>query len=110
MTDETKTQDSETKDFGWAVHALKMGLRVRRKGWNGKGMYLFLLTGGDIPKTAIHDPVLRAAMDQECPGDTFPALPTIRMWTVNSAGRKAILTGWLASQTDMLEEDWELVE
>jgi cytochrome b len=37
-------------------------------------------------------------------------LGTIRMFTVNAHGRQAVLTGWLASQTDMLCEDWMVVE
>lgn len=95
--------------FGGAIEALKTGKRVTRKGWNGKGMFLFLLPAGRVPKTAIHDPALRAVIDEQVEGDTFEALPSIRMWTVNSEGRRAVLTGWLASQTDMLSEDWEVV-
>lgn len=96
----------ELKDFGWAIHQLKSGRRVRRTGWNGKGMFLFLLPAGTVPKTAIHDPKLRAVIDAEIPGDTFEALGSIRMFTAD----KKILTGWLASQTDMLSEDWEAIE
>ena len=36
-------------------------------------------------------------------------LRTICMYTHDGSGRKAILTGWLASQSDMLSEDWEIV-
>lgn len=97
-------------DFGAALRALKEGKRVTRQGWNGKGMFLFLLPGGSVPKTAIHDPSLRAVIDAEVEGDAFEALPSIRMWTTNSSGRRAVLTGWLASQTDMLSEDWVVLE
>lgn len=69
-------------------------------------MFLFLLPAGTVPKTAIHDPKLRAVIDAEIPGDTFEALGSIRMFTAD----KKILTGWLASQTDMLSEDWEAIE
>lgn len=96
--------------FGMAVEALKKGHRVARSGWNGKGMFLFLLPAGEVPKSAIHDPGLKKVIDEHCDGDTFPALPSIRMWTVNSEGRRAVLTGWLASQTDMLSDDWFIVE
>lgn len=89
--------------FGVAVEALKQGKRVARKGWNGKGMFLFLLQAGSgIPTSVIHDPVLRKVIETELGGDTFDALGSIRMFT---ADRK-ILTGWLASQTDILGEDW----
>lgn len=93
--------------FGIALEALKRGKRIARKGWNSKGMFLFLKPGGNPPKTAIHDPALRAVINEKHPdSDTFPALPSIRMFTATGE----VLTGWLASQTDMLSEDWEILE
>lgn len=90
-------------DFGDAIRALKKGKRVARKGWNGKNMFLFLLPASDnIPTSVIHDPALRAVIESEIGGNTFDALGSIRMFTAD----KKILTGWLASQTDMLAEDW----
>lgn len=90
-------------DFGQAIQAIKQGYRVAREGWNGKNMFLFLLPAGDgIPTTAIHDPALRQVIEENVGGDTFDALGSIRMFTAD----KKILTGWLASQTDMLSEDW----
>ena len=41
---------------------------------------------------------------------TIEILPHIDMWTTNSEGRRAMLCGWLASQTDMLSEDWMIAE
>jgi hypothetical protein len=98
----------ENKDIGYAVAALKAGKRVRRAGWNGKGMFLFLLPANDnIPTKVIHDPVLRAVVEAELGGrDTFDALGSVRMFTAD----KKILTGWLASQTDLLAEDWEVLD
>lgn len=101
---------SENNTFGDALEALKEGAKIARVGWNGKGMFLFLLPVGRIPKSAIHDPALRAVIDAEVEGDTFEALGSIRMWTRNNQGRRAVLTGWLASQTDMLENDWVIYE
>ncbi len=96
--------------FGAALEALKQGKRIARKGWNAKGMFLWLLPAGEVPKSAIYDPALRQVIDQHTEGrDTFTALPSIRMWTRNSEGRWGVLTGWLASQTDMLSDDWEIV-
>jgi hypothetical protein len=92
--------------FGDALHALEHGQRVARKGWNGKGMFLFLLPADDnIPTKAIHDPALRKVIEAEVGGETFSALGSIRMFTAD----KKILTGWLASQTDMLSKDWEIL-
>ena len=101
MTDEQKTN----LDFGTAIKALKQGRRVARKGWNGKNMFLFLLPAGTVPTKAIHDPTLREVIESEVGGDTFEALGAIRMFTAD----KKILTGWLASQTDILSEDWEIL-
>ena len=93
--------------FGNALEALKRGHRVARQGWNGKGMFLFLLPASDgLPTKIIHDPALRAVIESELGGDTFDALGSIRMFTAD----KKILTGWLASQTDMLSDDWMIVE
>lgn len=90
--------------FGAAIEALKQGKRVTRQGWNGKGMFLWLK-----PSTTIHadwckDEMLKTLCENN--GGQIEALGTICMYTTNSNGRKAILTGWLASQTDMLSEDW----
>ena len=91
--------------FGEALEALKNGKKVARDGWNGKGMFLFLLPASDgIPTRVIHDPALRKVIEAEVGGETFDALGSIRMFTAD----KKILTGWLASQTDMLSEDWVL--
>lgn len=92
--------------FGHALEALKLGKRVARAGWNGKGMFLFLLpAANDIPTTVIHDPALRAVIETETDGKTFDALGSVRMFTAD----KKVLTGWLASQTDMLSEDWQII-
>jgi hypothetical protein len=91
-------------NFGQAIEALKQGKKVARTGWNGKGMFLFLLAAGTIPKAAIHDPKLMAVLEDNG-SDYFEALASIRMKTADNK----ILTGWLASQTDMLSEDWEVV-
>lgn len=95
----------ENQNFGKAIEALKQGKRVARQGWNGKGMFLFLLPAGTVPTKAIHDRALREVIEQEIGGETFEALGSIRMFTAD----KKILTGWLASQTDILSEDWVIL-
>jgi hypothetical protein len=97
----------ELLTFGEALEALKQGKRVQRIGWNGKGMFLFLLPASDgIPTKVIHDPALKAVIESEVGGETFDALGSIRMFTAD----KKVLTGWLASQTDMLSEDWRILD
>ncbi len=96
----------EGMTFGQAIESLKVGQKVARKGWNGKGMWLVLVPG-------TKDVALRAGTPYEkALGDVPPIeiLSHIDMWTTNAHGRRAMLPGWLASQTDMLSEDWEIVE
>lgn len=95
-------------DFGKAIEALKAGKKVTRKGWNGKGMFLWLKPQTTIKSEWCKDPILKEICDEN--GGEMLALGTICMYTHDSTGRKAILTGWLASQSDMLLEDWEILE
>lgn len=89
--------------FGLALEALKKGQKVARKGWNGKGMWLVLVPGTPVIYPTPDTPYGKAGVT-EC-----EILPHIDMWTTNAHGRRAMLPGWLASQTDMLSEDWEVV-
>lgn len=105
-------------NFGQAIEALKRGSLVGRAGWNGRGMAVYLNKGSvDGARFGITQdrplPVdMRLSVDGvpmalfEC-GDTGTCtrLPNINMRSASGA----IVTGWLASQTDMLAEDWEIV-
>lgn len=97
--------DDEVKGmtFGAAIDALKQGKFVARKGWNGKGMYLWLMPATSVKAEWCKEPHLKALAEQN--GGAIDALGSIRMLTAD----KKILTGWLASQTDMLSEDWVIV-
>lgn len=97
----------EQMDFGQAIRCLKKGLKVAREGWNGKGMFLWLKPATVVKSEMCHDPKLKALVDKN--GGEILGLGTICMYTHDSTGRKAILTGWLASQSDMLYEDWVVV-
>lgn len=91
--------------FGAAIEALKAGKRVARAGWNGKGMWLVLVPGTPKAELRAGTPYAKALGQESC-----EILPHIDMWTTNAHGRRAMLPGWLASQTDMLAEDWAIVE
>lgn len=90
--------------FGEALEALKSGKRVCRKGWNGKEMYLWLLPAGTIKAEWCKEAHLKKVAEEN--GGEIEALGSIRMMTAD----KKILTGWLASQSDMLSEDWIILE
>lgn len=91
--------------FGDAIAAMKQGKRVARAGWNGKGMWLALSCGEtrEIPAASFWSPHNKA--HAEAQGGTAKVLPSITMKTATGE----ILMGWLASQTDMLAEDWCVV-
>ena len=95
---------NENLNFGDAIKALKEGRKVARKGWNGKNMYLWLKPAATIKSEWCKDPMLKEIVDSN--GGEAEALGTICMKTADNK----ILTGWLASQTDMLCEDWMVVE
>src|SRR5690349_14042237 len=96
-------QPKNGHSFGWAIEQLKAGRHVRRAGWNGKGMYLWLLPAATIPIDWIKEPHLKTLAEEQ--GGSIECLSSIRMKTADGK----VLTGWLASQTDMLSDDWESV-
>jgi len=77
-------------DFGDAIRALKAGKHVARSGWNGKGMWLDLQRPDENSKMTLPYVYLNYPADAaNTPGARVP---------------------WLASQTDMLAEDWEIFQ
>lgn len=92
--------------FGMAVEAMKRGAKVARRGWNGKGMWICVpLCDGpkEIPATGVWGRPNAEYAEQN--GGTVKVMPYVTMKTADGA----IVMGWLASQTDMLAEDWEIV-
>lgn len=81
--------------FGMAIEALKLGERVARAGWNGKGMWLWIPEPLDEFCTKVF----------VCGDEAFRAAPWIGMKTADNK-----FVPWLASQTDMLAEDWQVVD
>lgn len=92
-----------TMSFGEAIVALKVGSKVARTGWNGKGMWLILVPGTPGVQLKEGSPYQKAGLE------VVDILPHIDMWTINAEGSRAMLPGWLASQSDMLAEDWVLI-
>lgn len=89
-------------NFGEALQALKDGKRVSRAGWNGKNMWLVLVPGSQGLTVDEGRPLAKAGI---AIGTTFNYLPHIDMWTAQGD-----LVPWLCSQTDMLAEDWGVVD
>lgn len=92
-------------NFGQAIEALKSGKKVARAGWNGKGMWLTLSCASS--KTvkaediwAPHNREFAVANGGEVQVDPYITMKT---------AQNTIQSGWLASQADMLAEDWMIV-
>ena len=83
-------------DFGKAIEAMRMGKKVARKGWNGKNQYIQLATGISY-KTTIREIV---NCEHEAIGNKAIAF----------VGTSGVQMGWLASQSDMLADDWMIVD
>lgn len=86
-------------DFGTAIDAMKDKRKVARKGWNGKGMFLYYVPAGayapctDIAKSIVNE-------DGLVEYGAYIAMKTAQ----------GNVVPWLANQTDMLAEDWMIVE
>lgn len=80
-------------NFGAASDRLKDGFKVARAGWNGKNMFLFYVADWNI----IDSPV-------ESNLEHLTKLPFICMKTADDK-----YVPWLASQTDVLADDWAIV-
>ena len=96
---EESYQENGNLSFGHAVHAMKAGKKVCRSGWNGKGMFLFLVPGSTFkvnraPLLGIYEL-----------GSEIKYQPHIDMKTAQDT-----VVPWLASQSDVLANDWEVLE
>ncbi|MBQ8803489.1 MAG: DUF2829 domain-containing protein [Tyzzerella sp.] len=105
-------------NFEKALQHVKLGYRVARKGWNGKGMCIFLTPGSDVPYTKLkqhNQDALVCARSDLLPRNEDGFCDENTIIHINAhidmiAADGSIVIGWLASQTDMLAEDWEIVQ
>tara|TARA_R100001086_G_scaffold133667_3_gene69456 strand:- start:177 stop:479 length:303 start_codon:yes stop_codon:yes gene_type:complete len=88
-------------DFGDAISALKKGAHVARDGWNDKGMYLAYMRGFSVPADMVNARTQMHVPD----GQDIEIGGYIAMWTAQGVWQP----GWLASQADMLSEDWVIL-
>lgn len=99
-------------NFGQALELLNEGKRVAREGWNGKGMWIYKVSGKSVPidrwgvGRKYTDSGSRFITQKERQEGYVTILPHIDMHTAD--GKRCI--GWLASQTDMLANDWMVIE
>ncbi|WP_230202564.1 DUF2829 domain-containing protein [Paenibacillus ihumii] len=87
-----ETERMMIMDFGQAIEVLKQGEKVARKGWNEKGMWLTL-----VPAWSYN------------PSGSVPSLGLEKLSWIGMKTADDKFVPWLASQTDMLSEDWTIV-
>ena len=83
-------------NFGKALEEMKKGKKVKRAGWNGKNQYIELATNVSYKNT--NGEIIN--VNHETMGNKAIAF----------VGTSGVQLGWLASQADMLSEDWEIIE
>lgn len=86
------------EQFSWALGAIKAGKKVTRSSWNGKGMFIFLVNGSNFQ---VNRAPLLGIFEE---GTEVNYQPHIDMLTADGS-----IVPWLATQTDLLASDWEIV-
>lgn len=113
----------ENVTFGTALEAVKQGKRAAREGWNGKGMFIFQRPEDTIPyetvvgvvksiPQSLRDHLYFDAKDSEGKPVELKDMPPVKFtaYLCLYAADRSIVNGWLASQTDMLSEDWNILD
>jgi len=108
-------------NFGKAIEAVKEGKLAAREGWNGKGMFVFMRPADELQidfvvnkvkslPQSVKDYYRQDTVDEN--GNSFPIeendVVKFTAYLCMKAADGTIVNGWLASQTDMLAEDWEV--
>lgn len=88
--------DNVKLNFGQAINLMKQGFKLQRKGWNGKGQYIELATS--ISYKNAKGEIINCNHD------------AIGNKAIAFVGTSGVQMGWLASQADMLAEDWQITD
>ena len=92
-------------DIGWAVRQAKLGKRVARRGWNAAGQWVTFSPGTEnVPADRFWAPSNQAYAEENGGYATVFSAMTLK----NAQGM--IVLGWVPSVTDLLMQDWEIVE
>ena len=96
LTLKPENEERDIFDFGQAIQYLKQGKKLQRKGWNGKNQYIELAS--NISYMSTNKEIVNAEHD------------AIGNKAIAFVGTSGVQLGWLASQADMLAEDWKIVK
>ena len=95
--------------FGLAIEAAKLGKKIARKGWNGKNQWVVLMPALSLPPYSSQNPGAKVndRTAKHIGTDTpLDSQPYFALWTAQGKWQP----GWVASTSDILAEDWEIVE
>ncbi len=93
---------TDCMNFGLAIEAAKKGAKITRRGWNGKGMWVVYRTGYPEGIPCNKNTADAVGIPE---GSLFKVRPYLQMKCVDGSFQM-----WLASQSDILADDWEVVE
>ena len=93
---------TDCMNFGLAIEAAKKGKKITRRGWNGKGMWVVYRTGYPDGIPCNKNTADAVGIPE---GTLFKVRPYLQMKCVDGSFQM-----WLASQSDILADDWEVVE
>lgn len=95
-------RETNGMNFGLAIEAAKMGHKITRRGWNGKGMWVVYRTGYPEGIPCNKNTAEAVGIPE---GTLFKVRPYLQMKCVDDSFQM-----WLASQSDILADDWEIVD
>jgi len=110
--------------FGLAIEAAKLGKRIAREGWNGKGMFVFQRPADEleigfiinvvksIPESVkdYYQSIVDSGVNEETTTKLLTTKVKFGSYLCMYAADSSIVNGWLASQTDMLATDWCILD
>jgi len=112
-----------TVDFGTALHEVKNGKLIARKGWNGKGMFVFMRPADELHVSFVAKQIMslpqgvkdlywKDCLDKDGNERELEKDDVVKFtaYLCMKAADGSIVNGWLASQTDILSEDWIILE
>lgn len=129
MEDQIAEAPNKNLNFGIALRELKEGKKVAREGWNGKGMFLLLVSDKDyflndsfaLNTGLIDKEKFEASCTEELPNSKIGGTIQEGIYSSTIEGRIGLYSWigmktadkkfvpWLASQTDVLAEDWVIL-
>ena len=106
---ETHNRPTDGMTFGMAIEAAKLGHKISRRGWNGHDMFVVYMPEMHLPPYNCQEPG-KKVNDRTAkfigPDAPLDCQPYFAMYNA----QRQWIPGWLASQSDMLADDWYIVE